>query len=70
MKVTLYQFLRVCMAALTADDIVSIDAAGAEGARQLTAKKMLKRLAASFLVGAVIYILVFHLDELPKVLGT
>jgi len=56
--------------ALTADDIVSIDAAGAEGARQLTAKKMLKRLAASFLVGAVIYILVFHLDELPKVLGT
>jgi hypothetical protein len=57
------------MAALTADDIVSIDAAGAEGARQLTAK-MLKRVAASFLVGAVIYILVFHLEELPKVLGT
>jgi len=57
------------MAALTADDIIKIDDAGAAGARQLTAKKMLKRVAVSFLVGAVIYIL-FHFNELPKALGT
>ena len=56
------------MVALTADDVVKIDDAAA-GARHLTAKKILKRAAVSFLVGAVIYIL-FHFNELPKALGT
>jgi hypothetical protein len=57
------------MAALTADDVIKIDAAGASGASQLTVKKMSKRVAVSFLVGVVIYI-IFHLNELPKALGT
>jgi hypothetical protein len=57
------------MAALTADDVIKIDAAGAASTRQLTVKKMSKRVAVSFLVGVVIYI-IFHRNELPKALGT
>jgi hypothetical protein len=46
--------LRVCVQALTVEDIAAIDAAGAAGTRRLAVKKMLKRAAVGVLVGAAI----------------